>query len=85
MVINYTKDFIKDSKRLNIRQKEKLKIRLKLFEQDQFNPILNNHSLTGKYRGYRSINVTGDLRVIFKKNEDTVIFADIDSHSNLYK
>lgn len=84
MVINYTQDFIKDSKRLTSGQKEKLKIRLKLFEQDQFNPILNNHALKGNYIGYRSINITGDLRAIFRKTDDSIIFTNIDSHSNLY-
>lgn len=84
MVVNYTKGFIKDSRRLTTGQKEKLKIRLKLFGQDQFDPILNNHALKGKYLGYRSINVTGDLRAIFIKMNDEVTFVVIDSHSNLY-
>ncbi len=84
MVINYHKDFIKDSKRLTIRQKERLMQRLKLFGQDQFHETLNNHSLQGKYRGFRSINVTGDLRVIYKQVQDEIIFVAIDSHSNLY-
>ena len=84
MVVNYTQDFIKDSKRLNIRQKEKLEQRLKLFGHDQFNPILNNHSLHGKYLGYRSINITGDLRAIYIKEGDDVTFVAIDSHSSLY-
>ncbi|MBI2338507.1 type II toxin-antitoxin system mRNA interferase toxin, RelE/StbE family [Candidatus Daviesbacteria bacterium] len=84
MVVKYTKDFIKDSGKLKTGQQEKLKVRLHLFGQDQFNPVLNNHALKGKYLGYRSINVTGDLRVIFWKNNDEVIFAAIDSHSNLY-
>ncbi len=85
MVVNYTKDFIKDSKRLTIRQKEKLKQRLKLFGQDKFNSSLNNHSLKGKYLGYRSINITGDLRAIYKTEKDNIIFITLDSHSNLYK
>jgi len=55
-----------------------------LFEKDQMNPVLNNHSLKGKYLGRRSINITGDLRVIYQKNDDNVIFVTIDSHSNLY-
>ena len=84
MVVRYTKDFIKDSKRLKSGQKEKLKIRLKLFGQDQLDPTLNNHSLKGKYLGYRSINVTGDLRVIYKREGDAVFFVAIDSHSKLY-
>ncbi|MBI2018608.1 type II toxin-antitoxin system mRNA interferase toxin, RelE/StbE family [Candidatus Daviesbacteria bacterium] len=84
MVINYHKDFIKDSKRLTVPQKEKLIQRLKLFGQEEFNPILNNHSLKGKYLGYRSINIAGDVRALYKKNRTEVIFVALDSHSNLY-
>lgn len=84
MVVKYTKDFIKDSKRLKSGRQEKLKVRLKLFGQDQFDPILNNHALKGEYSGYRSINITGDLRAIYKQSSDEMIFITIDSHSNLY-
>ena len=84
MVINYHKNFIKSSKELTLKQKEKLTQRLKLFGQDQFDPILNNHSLKGKYLGYRSINVTGDIRAIFKSEGNIILFTAIDSHSNLY-
>lgn len=84
MVINYHKDFVKSSKRLIVREKEKLIQRLKLFGQDEFDPVLNNHALKGKYLGYRSINITGDLRAIYKKNSTEVIFVALDSHSNLY-
>lgn len=84
MVIDFHKDFIKDSGRLTVSQKDKLIQRLKLFGQDEFNPILNNHSLKGKYSGCRSINVTGDLRAIYTKTSKEVMFVAIDSHSNLY-
>lgn len=84
MVVTYHKDFIKDSKRLTVQQKEKLTARLKLFGQDELNPLLNNHSLNGKYLGCRSINVTGDLRDIFKKDGSNIIFISLGSHSNLY-
>lgn len=84
MVINFHKDFIKDSSRLTSSQKDKLTQRLKLFELDGFDPVLNNHSLRGKYSGYRSINITGDLRAIFKKSGIEVMFMEINSHSNLY-
>ena len=52
--------------------------------QDEFDPVLNNHALKGKYQGYRSINVTGTLRVLYKSEGETVIFITIDAHSNLY-
>lgn len=84
MVINFHTDFIKGSGKLTNQQKEKLTQRLKLFELDEFDPILNNHSLRGKYLGCRSINITGDLRAIFKKNGDQVLFIAIGSHSKLY-
>lgn len=84
MVINFHKDFIKSSSKLTNQQKEKLTQRLKLFELDEFDPMLNNHSLRGKYLGCRSVNITGDLRAIFKKSGDEVIFVAIGSHSKLY-
>lgn len=84
MEIKLHKNFEKQYLKLRISQKKKFKERRNLFLQDQFSPILNNHSLQGKYLGYRSINVTGDLRAIFKKDGDNVIFIAIDSHSNLY-
>lgn len=85
MIIKYHKDFTKAYKKLPEGVKNKLKQRLLLFEQDNFNPLLNNHALTGKYKGHRSINVTGDIRAVFKEeDEEPVIFVDVDSHSNLY-
>lgn len=84
MNIKLHKDFEKQYRNLRINEKKKFKARRDLFLQDKFSPILNNHSLKGKYLGYRSINITGDLRVIYKEVEDNIIFVAIDSHSNLY-
>ena len=37
------------------------------------------------FTGYRSINITGDLRAVYKFiNEEECIFVIIDTHSNLY-
>lgn len=84
MTIKYHKDFTKAYKKLPSNVKDKLKARLILFEQDEFNSLLNNHSLKGKYLGIRSINITGDLRALYQKGGHIVIFVSIDSHSNLY-
>lgn len=84
MNISSNKDFEKDYKKLPKNIQERFKERIQLFQKDQFDPILNNHSLRGQYQGYRSINVTGDLRAIFKRNGNEVIFVAIGSHSNLY-
>ena len=84
MKVFFHKDFLKQFLRLRESQKKKFKERRTLFMQDEFDPVLNNHSLKGKYLGYRSINITGDLRVIFKKDDNMGLFVAIDSHSNLY-
>lgn len=84
MIIKFRKAFKKNFKKLSPKIKEKIRERLVLFENDQFNPVLNNHSLKGKYLGYRSINITGNLRAIYKSSSKEVIFVAIDSHSNLY-
>lgn len=83
MKIDYHKDFIKSYKKLPKKIQNKFKVRQLLFEKDEFNPVLNNHGLKGKWEGYRSINVSGDMRAIFRREAEEVIFVAIDSHSNL--
>lgn len=85
MKIKLHKDFEKQYQKLRANEKRKFKDRRDLFLQDQFNPALNNHSLKGRYSGYRSINITGDLRAIYKKSNSDIIFVAIDSHSHLYR
>ena len=84
MIVHLHRNFKKQYKRLSESQKNKFKQRRNLFLSDEFDPILNNHALKGKYLGYRSINITGDLRVLYKKEGNMMIFTVIDTHSNLY-
>lgn len=84
MIIDFHKDFTKTFRKLSIKTQEKFYERLLLFEKDEFEPVLNNHALKGNYSGYRSINITGDLRAIYRKNNNEVMFMAINSHSNLY-
>lgn len=84
MNVSRHRDFIEDFQKLSKKIKEKFSEKILLFEKDEFNPILNNHALRGNYSGYRSINITGDIRAIFKKNVDEAIFVARGSHSNLY-
>lgn len=65
--------------------KDKFIERLKIFKKNKYNPILNNHSLTGKLKGLRSFNVSGDYRAIFEEKTDDIIFMAVGSHSQLYK
>ncbi len=84
MKVKLHKDFEKKYQKLRENEKKKFKERRDLFLQNEFDPILNNHSLKGKYLGCRSINITGDLRAVYKSLGENVIFVTIDSHSNLY-
>lgn len=87
--VEYARIFTKQLKRAPLAIKIAFRKRRELFIQDPFYPQLNNHALTGKYSGYRSINVTGDWRAIFSEFEDefgkVVIFEIIGTHSQLYK
>lgn len=85
MKIAFHKNFDKCYKKLPENQQNKTQERLVLFLKDPFEPILRNHALKGKYLGYRSINITGDLRAIYKSiSPEECVFVIIDTHSNLY-
>lgn len=84
MKIRFHRNFDKKFKMLPRKVQNQFHERLMIFEKDEFNPTLNNHALIGKYKGYRSFNVTGDLRAVFKRDSERAIFVKVDSHSNLY-
>ena len=86
MIVFLQKGFKKNYKKLTEPQKRKFKERRDLFLRDEFDPVLNNHALSGKYVGYRSINVTGDWQAVFRMiDDDTVYFEMLGTHSRLYK
>ena len=85
MKIIFHKTFEKRYKKFPGKIKQKIKERNILFEKDPYNPILSNHALNGKYTGYRSISVTGNIRIIYKfLDKDTVLFSELGTHSELY-
>lgn len=60
--------------------------RIKIFIKNPHDQILNNHMLSGDYKDFRSINVTGDIRIIYEMvDRDVAHFIEIGSHSELYK
>ena len=84
--VEFSKRFVKSFKKAPKKVQISFQKRSEIFISDKFNPVLNNHSLIGKYQEYRSINITGDWRAIFKeyKNGKIAYFIIIDTHSNLY-
>lgn len=83
--IDFTKNFTKEFKSLRPNQKQRFYVRLELFKQNPYDRILRNHTLKGKYIGFRSIDIGGDLRALYTvKNDAVIIFAFIGTHSQLY-
>ena len=83
-VVYVTKKLIeKADKKLYILT-DKFEERLNLFLMEPNHPILRNHKLSGKYHLHRSINITGDYRLIFTRTEMTLDLEFIGTHSQLY-
>lgn len=81
-----SKNFEKQFKRLNAQTKDKVIKRLEVFIEDPFHISLRNHELHGEWSSYRSINITGDVRAIYKDTDSTIAhFVAIGSHSELYQ
>lgn len=84
-MISFHKDFKKKYKKLPVSLRSRCDERLILFQGSPFDPLLRNHPLHGAYDGYRSINITGNIRAIYRSIEkDHVEFADIGTHHELF-
>ncbi len=89
MNIKYSTTFKKQYKKAPRKIQEKVKERISLFVQNPTNQLLNSHALTGKFQGYRSINITGDWRAIYSirinlNSEQEYYFELVGTHSQLY-
>ena len=85
MRFDYHKNFKKQYKKFPKTIRQKCDQRLIIFAQNPFDPLLYNHPLLGKYRGYRSINITADIRALYKLvSEDEASFVFLGTHSELY-
>ena len=85
MVPEFHRTFKKRYKKIPIKIRRQFDERFRVFVEEPFHPILNNHPLTGDRLGQWSINVTGDWRAVYVfEDKNTIVFIDIDTHSNLY-
>lgn len=77
--------FDKKYAKLRAGEKARFKIRRELFLKQPFYPLLHNHPLHGKYEGFWSINVGGDLRALYKhETEESIVFSKIGTHHELF-
>ncbi len=59
--------------------------RAQLLASNPSHPLLKDHKLNPPWHGYRSINITGDVRLVYKKiSMDTYYLRAIGTHHHLF-
>jgi mRNA interferase YafQ len=84
----YSRQFEKDIKRMKKRHKniEKLKIILRsIIEEEALDPIHRDHKLIGNWLRRRECHVESDWLLVYKIEDDRVIFERTGSHSDLFR
>ncbi len=85
MDIRFSKRFIKQLSKLPPKQEAKFYERLELWKINPNDPRLNHHALSGKLKGFYSLNITGDLRALYKVYDGIVyVYELIGTHAQLY-
>lgn len=80
-----TSSFKKQLRKFSNKIKDQISEKLEIFMLDEFSPILNNHKLHGDLDDCRSINVNGDIRLVYQKaDKDICYLLSIGTHSELY-
>lgn len=82
--IDFTNLFNKQRKEAPLEIKVAFREALELFLEDRNHIILRNHSLTGKYAGIRSIDVTDDWRALYREEQERIVFVELGTHDKLY-
>ncbi len=83
--VDFSNKFKKQLQKAPVEIKRAFSKRLDLFNEDIYDSQLRNHQLSGNYRRYRSINITGDWRAIYSQKGMTILFELLGTHSQLYK
>lgn len=85
MDVEFHKQFKKRYELLKPSERVKCDKRLLLFRKDPFHLSLRNHALRGAYAGFRSIDITGDVRAVYEPiGEEYAYFVYLGTHSELY-
>ena len=64
--------------------KESMQNAVRIFLEDPYDPVLNNHELRGNLKGKRAFSILDDLRIVYIETNDYYIFLDIGSHKEVY-
>lgn len=84
MHIRFHKKFKKALQKQPLSIQKKFFEKMEIFVEDQFHYSLNNHALTGPFYGWRSFNITGDVRVHYEEVGNSIILMNIGTHASLY-
>ena len=83
----YTTQFAKDLKRVRKRGKDvqKLKVVMSdLIDERPLAPRYRDHLLVGNYQGRRECHIEPDWLLIYKLDEETIIFERTGAHADLF-
>lgn len=86
MIVDYHRKFNKSYQKLGSQIQIKVKLAIKKFIINPFDPSLRNYALHGRLQGKRAFWVTGDIRVMFEEcnNYCIVIMVDVGTHNQIY-
>jgi addiction module RelE/StbE family toxin len=76
--------FKKAWKKLPKNIREKAENVILMLVSGELSPAQHDHQLHGVYQHYRSINVTPDWRIVYRKETDTLHLFAIGTHAQLY-
>ena len=89
MIVRFTNNFLLQYKKADVRIRNKADDCLRIFKKNPNDLQLKNHKLKREWQGHRSINITADLRAIYKEvkltDEIIVYFVGLGTHKQLYK
>jgi len=68
------KAYIKAFNKLPLQIQKRALEKIKLFKVDRLHSSLKDHPLIGNMQGRRSFSVTGDYRIIYKEEEQGIVF-----------
>lgn len=78
MKIFYASFFIKKFKKLESKLQKNVAIKEKLFKDDSLHPFLRAHPFKEKLKGFWSISINNNYRIIFKrKDSGDIVFYSI--------
>ncbi len=82
-------ELIHKLKKADVRTRKKFKKALEIFFKDHLDPELDNHELKRAWEGFKSIDVTADLRAIYQEDESgdapVAYFVALGTHEKLFK